>query len=361
MPIKLESLQSEISKKEMSWTAETTPLSELNQTQQAEYLGLDVKKEEIEATEKAISAVNSMESTFSALTEVFSAPVAVDWRNNGGDFTTPIKDQKSCGSCVSFATLATVESRMKIACKNSSMTPDYSEAFLFYCGCGNCCGNGWNFPPALNYCQNTGVAADANFPYTPGNQPCKTGVPVEFKINSWQSVLSMADRKNIIATKGPVVAGMQVFQDFYSYRQGVYKHVTGGSVGYHAISVVGYDDNQGCWICKNSWNTTWGDNGWFKIGYGECGIDSQFPFYDINLTCPLPPIPDCSRYLPLLKQVLVLAQNNSLLRRCLRRHVCGKISIPFYCPPNYLAIANAVNRVLQICPQYRKPFCNVIG
>jgi C1A family cysteine protease len=360
MALKLESLQSEISKKGFSWSAEKTAISELSKTEQAELLGLNVTEEELAATEKAISAVNAMESTFSALTESISAPSAIDWRNNGGDYTTSIKNQANCGSCVSFATLATIESRMNIACKNPNLDPDYSEAFLFYCGCGNCCGTGWNFPPALNFCQNTGVAKDSDFPYTPANQSCKSGVTPQFKISSWSSVMSMADRKNVIATKGPVVAGMAVYQDFYAYRSGVYRHTTGNLSGYHAVSVVGYDDSLQCWIAKNSWGTGWGDNGWFKIAYGDSGIDTSFPFYDVNLTCAAPPT-NCQQYVPYLKQILVLAQQNAGLRRCLRYYVCGKPPLPFNCLPQYIAIATAVRKVLAICPQYRQPFCNIIG
>ena len=359
MPIKLETLQSQIAKKGESWTAGETPLSNLSTSEQAEHLGLYVSKEEIAATEEAVKAVESMQATFSA--EAFAAPAAIDWRNNGGDYTTSIKNQQSCGSCVSFATLATIESRMNIVCKNPNLDPDYSEAFLFYCGCGNCCNTGWNFAPALNYCKNTGVAKESAFPYTPSNQPCKSGVPVDFKINSWTSVLSVADRKNVIATKGPVVGGLEVYQDFFSYKQGVYKHVTGSLAGLHAVSIVGYDDTQKCWICKNSWGPAWGDGGWFKIGYGECKIDTGFAFYDVSLTCQPPPVAPCQQYLPGLKNVLRAAQTNPTLRRCLRYHVCRKPSIPPICPPQYMAVANAVNRILQICPQYRKPFCNALG
>lgn len=360
MPLKIESIQSEISKKGFSWTAEKTTVSELSKTEQAELLGLNVTEEEISATEKAIAAVNKMENTSSALTESVSAPTAIDWRNNGGNYTTPIKNQANCGSCVSFGTTATIEARMNIACKNPNLDPDYSEAFLFYCGCGNCCGNGWNFPPALNFCQNTGVAKETDFPYTPGNQPCKAGVTPVFKINSWSAVISVADRKNVIATKGPVVAGMAVYQDFFSYSNGVYKHSTGSLAGYHAVSVVGYDDTLQCWIAKNSWGPGWGDSGWFKIAYGDSGIDTQFPFYDVNLTCPSPPN-NCQNYVPYLKQILVLAQQNPTLRRCLRYYVCGKPPLPFNCLPQYIAVAKAVRKVLELCPQYRQPFCNIIG
>jgi hypothetical protein len=58
-------------------------------------------------------------------------------------------------------------------------------------------------------------------------------------------------------------------------------------VGNHAICVIGYDDTQNCWICKNSWGTGWGDSGFFKIAYGQCGIGSEFPFYAVQM--PLAP------------------------------------------------------------------------
>lgn len=42
--------------------------------------------------------------------------------------------------------------------------------------------------------------------------------------------------------------------------------------GAHYVAIVGYNDDPGYWICKNSWGTKYQENGWFKIGYGECDI-----------------------------------------------------------------------------------------
>lgn len=44
---------------------------------------------------------------------------------------------------------------------------------------------------------------------------------------------------------------------------GVYQHVSGSAVGGHAIKILGWGEEDGVpyWLCANSWNTDWGDNG----------------------------------------------------------------------------------------------------
>ena len=57
--------------------------------------------------------------------------------------------------------------------------------------------------------------------------------------------------------------------------------------------MIGYDDTQNCWICKNSWGTGWGEDGYFKIAYGQCGMGTEFPFYAVQMSSnpPNPPTP----------------------------------------------------------------------
>lgn len=224
----------------------------------------------------------------SALFKVVAPPPSrLDWRDRSGkDYVTPVKDQLSCGSCVAFATCAAVESRMLIGTARPGGSIDLSEAHLFYCGAPNSCDTGWFYTKALDYAKKHGIGEEADFPYTPGNQPCQT-IQAVVTVPRYQTAASQIARKQALQ-KGPVIGGFRVFQDFYAYRRGIYTHVTGEFLGWHAIAVIGYDDEEQCWIAKNSWGAGWGEGGFFRIGYGECGIDSEVLFYDPEISLARP-------------------------------------------------------------------------
>jgi cathepsin B len=81
-----------------------------------------------------------------------------------------------------------------------------------------------------------------------------------------------------LVKNGPVESAFTVYADFVHYKSGVYSHQTGSMLGGHAIKMIGYgsEDGKDYWIVQNSWTTTWGDAGYFKIKRGgdECGIES---------------------------------------------------------------------------------------
>ena len=83
-------------------------------------LGLIVDKAEIEATEKAIKT----QQDFQAFQPPLAAPTKIDWRNRDGDWTTPVKDQASCGSCVAFGVAAEQQS-------NECITVDWKGTLDF--------------------------------------------------------------------------------------------------------------------------------------------------------------------------------------------------------------------------------------
>jgi C1A family cysteine protease len=205
----------------------------------------------------------------------------VDWRNrNGRNNVTPVRDQGGCGSCVAFGTTAVLESMILI---EHNVTLDLSEAELLFCGGGSC--GGWWPDSAVTYLLNSGVAHESCFAYQPMNMPCQTcperdGEAV--KITSSTVLNDVGQRKQYLANIGPMMCVFEVYGDFFGYGSGVYSHVAGSFVGLHCVQVVGFNEAQACWIAKNSWGAGWGEAGFFRIAYGQCGIDSTFPFWGIS-------------------------------------------------------------------------------
>lgn len=72
--------------------------------------------------------------------------------------------------------------------------------------------------------------------------------------------------------------GFTVYDDFFSYKSGIYKYNgTAKESGGHAVKLIGWGNQNGenYWIAANSWGSGWGENGYFRIAFGQCGIDDQ--------------------------------------------------------------------------------------
>jgi C1A family cysteine protease len=283
MPVPdIEALNRRIAEAGAGWIAAETPYSGCyGVTDSTEALGLALRPDDV--LQDLLAARLNESMSFAAAPAL---PASIDWRNNGGNFVTPVRDQRQCGACVAFATAATIESRILIAQNRPGVDFDLSEAALFFCGAGQACNLGWQPQAALAHAQGHGLGRESAFPYTPANQPCMNVTAVVNTGNPAAAATIMARKQALI--DGPAIACMAVYGDFFSYGSGIYRHVDGPLAGYHAICVVGYDDGQGCWIVKNSWNTRWGEQGFFRIAYGECGFDSQFPFYFPNSVALVP-------------------------------------------------------------------------
>jgi len=129
-------------------------------------------------------------------------------------------------------------------------------------------------------------------PYQATNMNCASSRCADWqnrltKISSYTGYADINTRKNAIATIGPVLSGMAVYNDFFAYTSGVYVKTSGATLaGYHCICCVGYDDAQQCWILKNSWGTGWGDGGFVRIRYNQPDLllDTSWMMYSVDLT-----------------------------------------------------------------------------
>ena len=280
MPIDITRLQTDLSRARVRWRAAETLVSRLSADQQHSLLGA-VPSPEAEAAAAAPPQ----------LTAPNFAP-EVDWRNRNGNHVTPVKNQGGCGSCVSFGCTAVVES---IAHIERGQWIDLSEADSHFCSNhGANCG-GWWPDRCFDQIKTRGVCDDACFPYAsafPGGDiwsgppACRTASDRDgraVKVGAWVQLNDPNAVKNHLTAVGPVSGCFDVFDDFFAYSGGIYTHVTGALAGGHCVQVIGYSETDQCWICKNSWGTSWGVGGFFKIAYNDMRMGGRFyPMYGVR-------------------------------------------------------------------------------
>ncbi len=277
MPLPLHhELRAAIDEAQADWRVGLSLITGMTDQARQVLLGVTIDRDEVNAMIAAANAPGAGAGAPAA--GAGTAPAAFDWRNvNGKDHVTAVKFQGTCGACVSFASCGVLESMVLI---KKNVTTDLSEADMHFCSVhGASCAPWWP-TTAMAELQRRGVPDDASFPYSTAfvdDVPvCRLATDRDqraYKITGSTMLTTMADRKAWIANNGPVCGVFQVYDDFYNYQSGVYRHVSGGTAGYHCVEIVGYSDTEQCWIAKNSWGASWGESGFFRMGYGECGID----------------------------------------------------------------------------------------
>ncbi|XP_066980953.1 cathepsin B-like [Macrobrachium rosenbergii] len=248
--------------------------------------------------------------------EGFEIPESFDSREAWPHCPTisEIRDQGSCGSCWAVGAVSVMSDRECI--HNNDTDFRYSDEDLVSCcwTCGMGCNGGW-LKPSFNYWINQGIVSGGRFNSSQGckpysfyecehhsegeRPPCEDILPTpdctaecipEYGLGyeedkRFGSYVYTFDRQEQdmqydIMTNGPVEASFNVYNDFLSYKSGVYKHTSGIlPLGGHAIRIIGWgvEGDEPYWLVANSWNYDWGDNGLFKIlrGTNECGIEGN--------------------------------------------------------------------------------------
>uniref|UniRef100_G3SZW4 Cathepsin B n=1 Tax=Loxodonta africana TaxID=9785 RepID=G3SZW4_LOXAF len=254
------------------------------------------------------------------LAEEMDLPENFDARENWPNCPTikEIRDQGSCGSCWAFGAVEAISDRVCIH-TNGNVNVEVSAEDLLTCchmECGDGCNGGfpagaWNFwtkkglvsgglydshsqigcrpysiPPCEHHVNGSRPPCKGEGGETPKcSKTCEPGYSPSYKEDKHYGYSSYgvpSSEQEIMAEiykNGPVEGAFSVYTDFLVYKSGVYQHVTGEEVGGHAIRILGWGVENGTpyWLAANSWNTDWGDNGFFKIlrGQDHCGIESE--------------------------------------------------------------------------------------
>jgi len=205
------------------------------------------------------------------------------------DDYTPIRNQGGCGSCYAFSTMGAVEGNY-VAGNRIRDTPVekvvLSTQQLVDCdynpnGGGNWgCNGGW-MKHANDYLKTNSPMLDADYPYKAKLGTCiydsnKTS-PV--KVKGYQTPRKANGGVFQVLKKGPLAQCINVQSAFYSYKSGFYAPTCTSSCQ-HAIVLMGWGKEAGTpyWLARNSWGTSWGIGGYFKVkdtginNYNSCLI-----------------------------------------------------------------------------------------
>jgi len=225
-----------------------------------------------------------------------SIPKSFDARENWTDCTniiSTITNQGGCGSCWAMSSIGVLSDRSCILLhKNASLSPQY----LVDCSLNNAGCQGGSVPTAWSDLMTIGAVPESCVPFSgrTGDCPvrCEDGTPIDDSIKVYPKQYVMpwnetaeervkAIQSEIIAN-GPVQGAMRTFSDFGTFfennSKGIYhRSATATWSGGHDIRIIGWgtENDVDYWLCANSWGTTWGDEGFFRIrrGNNECDLE----------------------------------------------------------------------------------------
>jgi len=211
-------------------------------------------------------------------------PVSLDWRKKNA--VTSVKDQGQCGSCWTFSSTGASEGAWAIA---TGDLIDLSEEQLVECATGVQYGShgcsGGQMEGAFKYLIQNGQCALSSYPYTSGNGKsgsCKSCSEIaHFSSCSDVKPNDQISLKGAVAKQPVAVAIEADTRYFQSYSGGILDSASCGTQLDHGVLIVGYGEENGekYWLLKNSWGTSWGENGYFRIlrtdstnDPGICGV-----------------------------------------------------------------------------------------
>ena len=208
-------------------------------------------------------------------------PSSFDWRNiNGVDYVTSVKNQAPAPTCEAYGLCAALETIVQYKVGHP-FGCDLSEAHLYFYANGTVAKGGVRLTNAADYLSEHGVPDEGCFPdpHRPYDAPFASLQGWEnrtVKITTWSWVNKTQDAmKQALINYGPLVVAIYSYNDFTSYKGGIYTPKVKTRHG-HVVTIVGYDDTQRCWIIKNSAGTDWGEYGYARVSYDADTLDHPF-------------------------------------------------------------------------------------
>jgi C1A family cysteine protease len=221
------------------------------------------------------------------------APASWDWRSKGA--VTPVKNQLNCGSCYSFSTTGALEGAYQI--KTGELI-SFSEQQILDCDFikngGNALGcDGGDMGSVMSWIgKNNGLCSESEYPYYSGTTSkvgkCDTtcGIISGSDIQKVVNVAPNSESSFVSALyQQPISVAIEADEPgFQFYKSGIYTGKCSTNLD-HGVLAVGYAPDY--WTVKNSWGTSYGEEGYIRLARGDyngksgqCGILIQ-PVYPV--------------------------------------------------------------------------------
>lgn len=220
------------------------------------------------------------------ISSVLKSPIRsghVDYSNE----MSPVKDQKSKGSCVGMAVAAMLEwqqqqeyLREKASGSEYTRNKEHynlSEQWIYHKAKeidrfpeDN---SGTTIRAAMKVVNKQGVPPEKGWEYSDssiGEPESWTGLIAHWnKSKRYYRIDTIEEMKKTLNNVGPFVMGVMVFEEMYNTSNGhvSYPSNPNRSYGGHAICLTSYNDSTNEFKFKNSWSTNWGYGGYGWLPY----------------------------------------------------------------------------------------------
>ena len=235
-------------------------------------------------------------------------PANYDWRSvNGRSLVSEVSNQflpYPCGSCWAHASTGALTDRMIIATKGAQPIVRLSPQVLLDCGTDSQAGGceGGSDILAYKFIQENGITDVTCSPYMGVEftnwaeipcpermcRNCDTKGVCQFVqgpkhyVSEYGNLTGEDQMKAEIYARGPIACSIYAHgESFLNYTSGIIRDPTHYDHTTHVVAITGWgvdSDGSKYWVGRNSFGTSWGMQGWFKLERGtNCLLIEEHP------------------------------------------------------------------------------------
>ncbi|KAJ3425940.1 cathepsin k [Anaeramoeba flamelloides] len=191
------------------------------------------------------------------------------------------------GECSGSIFYAMTDALSSCVCFNNAMFVKLSIQQLIDCASQFGC-NGAEPEELVKYMKTYGLCSDDDYPFVGEAGYCKSGkCKVQAKFENYHLIRG-GDEVALLKAVQQYGSAFVLFDAssvaFQSYTHGIYDQQCQNLELNHAMQLTGYGTQNGnpYWICKNTWGTGWGMEGyvWVYRGLNICGIANEAYYFE---------------------------------------------------------------------------------